>query len=633
MVRLGNWWAGCLLAAATIAGPALRAADTERMRSDPPWAPRYPEVLFHRGDDVRWAARDLDESGWQRISGRELPSRDGIYWVRWRVPQPQSAPARRLDGLMLRVVASYDLYWDGHLVGRNGKVGASAEAEEPGAVDALFQLPPELLGPGEHVIALRLSSFHTGFRGPTYGVNVEWGNFRAMLLQRSRATILSVMAVGGALVVTVVFGLMWLLAGRRLPLLLFSVMFLSVALMQALQAWRWLFDYPYSWHFPRLVVITALVTVMSVLLPAFVLHHFRVGRARWVYAWLAVILTAAWFSSEIYNAISLTVCAAGFATALALTGRAAWQRKRGGAFAFAGLAVSVVSLVLAPRDFLEHAFFISAGPAVLGLLVALVLQLRDERREAQQAKLTAARLEIELLKKNIQPHFVLNTLATIMEVIEQEPRAAVALIEALASEFRILNRVSGEKLIALGQELELCRAHLHVMSLRKGARCVLQVRGADEQALVPPALFLTLIENGLTHLLPREGRHEFVLTAEYRGGVARYALLAGGVRHPSAGPAAAGSEGEAASGRRGAADADAPVGMGKEAETPGGPREGTGLRYIKARLEESFTGRWSVSGGAVPEGWETVIEIGPLRPASEARRALADPGFSEERLA
>jgi hypothetical protein len=33
------------------------------------------------------------------------------------------------------------------------------------------------------------------------------------------------------------------------------------------------------------------------------------------------------------------------------------------------------------------------------------------------------------------------------------------------------------------------------------------------------------------------------------------------------------------------------------------------LRYIKARLEENFTGHWTLSGGPVAAGWETVIEI------------------------
>ncbi len=545
------------------------------------WAFSY---RFQRGDDPRWADRDFDDSNWETLSAHALPSRDGIYWVRWRISQRFNNPYFKRDGLLLKMVASCDLYWDGQLIGRNGRVSDREEDEGPGVVDALFQIPGELLGVGEHVVALRISSFHTGFPTPTYGLNFTWGNFRTMLVERSRTAIFSVMAVGAALVVATVFGLMWLLAGRRRPVLVFSVLFLCVALLQALQAWRWLYEYPYSWHYPRLVAITALATAIAVLLPAFVLHHFELRRKARVYGALAVLLTAIWFSNPIYNFISLGVCAIGFSVALLLAVRAALLGRRGATFACAGLAASVGALVMAPRDFLDYAFFISAGPAVIGLLIALVLQLRDERREAAQAVLTAARLEIELLKKNIQPHFLLNSLATIQEVIEREPKTAVALIDALASEFRILARVSGEKLIPLTQEIELCRAHLDVMSRRKGTRCALTVTGDPEGALVPPALLHTLVENGLTHLLPRNGRHEFELRVEQRAGAMRYSLLARGERQGDASSAVA--------------------------------RDGTGLRYIKARLDESFTGGWSIDGAAVPEGWETVIEIRGTRGAA-----------------
>ena len=43
-------------------------------------------------------------------------------------------------------------------------------------------------------------------------------------------------------------------------------------------------------------------------------------------------------------------------------------------------------------------------------------------------------------------------------------------------------------------------------------------------------------------------------------------------------------------------------------------REGTGLRYVKARLEESFPGRWTMAAGPVEGGWRTVIELGGPRP-------------------
>ena len=594
----------CSVLCVVLATIALRAAPKLSWRA---WSEsisrEMTDLRFQRGDDPRWSARELDVSDWQPISIHELPSHDGIYWVRWRVTVREGDLAPRRDGVLLKVVASYDLYWDGRLIGRNGRVGLSASDEQPGDVDALFQIPGELLNPGEHVIALRMSSFHTGFPGRSYMLIFQWGYFRSLLVDGVRTAIFSLMAVGAAVVIALVFGLIWLLASRRLPLLLFSVVALCVAVMQALQAWRWLYHYPYSWHHPRVVAIAWAFTAIAVLLPVFALHQFRLGGHAWVYGALATAIAAVWtFYTPAYTAVSLALCGIGLITTLAVSARAAWLGRRGAMFACAGLAISFAASIRFSNEFLDHAFFISAGPAAIGLLMALVLQLRDERREAQQAKLAAARLETELLKKNLQPHFLINTLATIQEVIEQEPKTAVALIDALTGEFRSLAAMSGEKLVPLAQELELCRAHLQVMSLRKGARCALHVTGVDEHALVPPALFLTLIENGLTHLLPRDGRIAFTLRAEHRGDIARYVLLAEGERQAVA--------------ERGASrPADAPA------------KEGTGLRYIKARLEESFTGRWSMTGGPVLEGWETVIEITPADVGS-AHRAVRPAGVA-----
>lgn len=573
----------------------LRGAATETLPCITEATPRFT-FRFNPGDDPRWAAKDFDDSQWRSVGRLQLPSREGPYWVRYRLYLPSDRSPASLDGLILKVVASYELYWDGQLIGRNGRPADTLEGEIPGNVDALFQIPRELLAPGEHVVALRMSSFRTGFRSTTYGIFFRWANFRDLLVERSRTAMLSVMAVGAALVVGVVFGLMWLLAGRRPPLLLFSLLFLCAAAMQAMQAWRWLFDYPYHWHYPRLVAIAAIVSAVAALLPIFVMHHFRVGRPRWICAVVFVAILAAWIGNHYYNLIVLHAFAVGFGTAFALAALAAFRRKRGAAVACAGLAASLLALLLAPVEFLEHAFFLSAGPAAFGLLLALVLQLRDERKEAQQAKLTAARLEIELLKKNIEPHFVLNTLAALVEIIEQQPKTAVTLIEALADEFRLLNRISSEKLIPLSQELELCQAHLHVMSLRKGARCSLVTEGISPRAQLPPALFLTLIENGLTHLLPRDGAIRFHLAAKSHGSSTTYTLRADGLRQ-----------------------SDTP---------PASPNEGTGLRYIKARLEESFTAAWSLAGHPSPSGWETIITVPFVAAPPDAPLSIPDPSAS-----
>lgn len=51
--------------------------------------------------------------------------------------------------------------------------------------------------------------------------------------------------------------------------------------------------------------------------------------------------------------------------------------------------------------------------------------------------------------------------------LRKDPSSAIKLIEALADEFRMINQISTLKLIPIGQEIDLCRAHLKIMSYRK----------------------------------------------------------------------------------------------------------------------------------------------------------------------
>lgn len=580
--------------------------------------PGLPEFKFKQGDDPRWAQPGFDDRDWRVSNLRDLPSRDGIYWVRFKMTRRQAIdpelrnggivagalpapgflftlrltlrkwasfnPETLRDGFAISAVASYDLYWDGQLIGRNGRPGATPADEQAGYVDNLFQIPIELTKPGEHTVALRLSSQETGFKNSTYSLNFIMGNFRDLLVTRTRQALLSVVAFGGALVVSLVAGLGWLLAGRRRSLLLMSASCAVAATMQALQAWRWLFEYSYPWHFPRLVAITLLTGALGFLLVAFLHDFFAIQRRAWQMLLLLGLMVAAWFSSPIYNAKSLAMSVDAFVMATAISGWAVIHRRRGARFILVGMLASMFMFV-SPREFLESTFLFSFGAPMTGCLIALTLQLNDERRAARQATLTAARLETELLRKQLQPHFVLNTLTALSEVVEQDPKGAVQLIEALAEEFRALARMSGEKLVSLGEELSLCQTHLTVMSLRHDARHILATEGTNDNAAVPPAVFLTLLENGLTHQRARRG-----VGARENIFRLRAATLpdTGGIRYEFFSP------GE-------------PTRRAGEPET--GHREGTGMRYIRARLEESFPGRWSLVDGPVEGGWQTVIEL------------------------
>jgi LytS/YehU family sensor histidine kinase len=164
-----------------------------------------------------------------------------------------------------------------------------------------------------------------------------------------------------------------------------------------------------------------------------------------------------------------------------------------------------------------------------------------------------------------------------MEFIETQPQKSLPFISALASEFDILNEVSALKLIPVTKELELCESYLEIMSFRKDRDYKLEAVDLDGGEQIPPAVFLTILENGIMH--NRFDAHPdvvFRISLERSGDQKLYTISIPG--KPKAGSVQ--------------------------------QKEGTGLKYVKARLEESYGFRFSIlSGASASGGWETKISI------------------------
>ena len=167
----------------------------------------------------------------------------------------------------------------------------------------------------------------------------------------------------------------------------------------------------------------------------------------------------------------------------------------------------------------------------------------------------------------------MNTLTAVMEWIEENPKEGVRFLESLADELRILLDVASRPLIPLQTELDLCRAHLRVMSCRKAAQFDLQTDGTLVHGQIPPAIFHTLLENAISHNSYDDERVAFRLKEERAAGRRRYTF-------------------------------SAPL---RQRERSG--RNGVGMRYVTTRLEESYPGRWTLDTFADADAWHTAIEV------------------------
>ena len=524
------------------------------------------------GDDSEWARPDWDDSQWETDDLDPPPDTLGIFWVRTLVSIASEAEPLDVKGLYFSALAASEVYWDGALIGRNGTVGANRAGERPGPIDPVFLIPDSLYKPGRHTIALRLSTFHRppNVRNYVYGLRI--GDYDDLTSGIRRLAVIPLFFLGGFFIITLYYAALYVL-DRRPALLLFSLLCLSVSALLVVESWRWAIGYTYDWHYVRLLLVAGLTFTIGVLLPLFFIVQFRFPWRRSVLGLLFILLCLSLLAPG-YDEKSFFMFWSTLVVSLSITAWALHRKEKGAALGLSGVLICTATLIIFEGAFMGAYFFPAFGGLVVCMLASLGLQIREQRRKHEKALVSAARLEIELLKKHLQPHFLLNTLTSTMAWLEEHPQTGVRFVEALAKELQMLAEVSGERLIPMARELDLCRTHLELLGYRRDVTFELETEGVREEALIPPALFHTLVENGITH-------------NEYAGGAVRFFLR----------------EDRLETGRRYTFITPVDGGRSKEFE------EGTGLRYVRARLEESFPERWSLSSGPIEDGWRTTIGI------------------------
>jgi two-component system, LytTR family, sensor kinase len=148
--------------------------------------------------------------------------------------------------------------------------------------------------------------------------------------------------------------------------------------------------------------------------------------------------------------------------------------------------------------------------AVLGAAMARHYFLRyqarvDETRllRAETAELEArlAEAQLAVLRTQLNPHFLFNTLHAISSLVERDPKGVRRMIARLSELLRHTLDQSAEQEVPLERELELLQRYLDIMEVRFQGKLEVTVR-IDERvrdALVPNLILQPLVENALKH--------------------------------------------------------------------------------------------------------------------------------------
>jgi hypothetical protein len=134
--------------------------------------------------------------------------------------------------------------------------------------------------------------------------------------------------------------------------------------------------------------------------------------------------------------------------------------------------------------------------------VFLIKAREDDR--LRTVRLSRARIESELeaLRAQIDPHFLFNSLNTLLFLIRESDGRAAAFTEKLARVTRYLIACRGRQLVLLTEELDFTLDYGALMALRFGdalsLRCDLRALRPDRY-LVPPVSLQLLVENAVKH--------------------------------------------------------------------------------------------------------------------------------------
>lgn len=129
----------------------------------------------------------------------------------------------------------------------------------------------------------------------------------------------------------------------------------------------------------------------------------------------------------------------------------------------------------------------------------------EETRElqAQTARLHAqlAEAQLTVLRTQLNPHFLFNTLNAISSLVERDPRGVRRMIARLSELLRHTLEQTTEQEIPLEREGDLLRRYLDIMEVRFQGRLEVSLQIDDDvrSALVPNFVLQPLVENAFKH--------------------------------------------------------------------------------------------------------------------------------------
>jgi LytS/YehU family sensor histidine kinase len=145
---------------------------------------------------------------------------------------------------------------------------------------------------------------------------------------------------------------------------------------------------------------------------------------------------------------------------------------------------------------------------------------RTRNLHASDLETRLAKTHLQVLKMQLQPHFLFNTLNAIAELVHTDPEAADLMITRLGRLLRLSLDHAGHQVVPLRQEADFLRVYIEIEQVRFQDRLQIVWDLASEtlEAAVPTLLWQPVLENAIRHgVTPLAGRGRIVIASRREG--------------------------------------------------------------------------------------------------------------------
>lgn len=169
---------------------------------------------------------------------------------------------------------------------------------------------------------------------------------------------------------------------------------------------------------------------------------------------------------------------------------------------------SIIDIFTDIQYLLFHYLLPIISGAFIFISMKFMLRYKDEKQNTLQLQKEKSELELKVLRAQLNPHFLFNTLNNIYSLSITDPDSASRSISRLSDILDYILYQGQKDLVSVGDEFNIVKEYIALETIRYDERLKVSVEEKiDLPSRIPPLLYLSFVENAFKHGAEKTNGH------------------------------------------------------------------------------------------------------------------------------